>query len=149
MCFWSEMMRKSILPTFYKELLFEQIPKAQKDTDDLTVFKCWRNRHLVCVEVFDVWGLEEFDVDVMGPDVNFINVLRTHFLYKILAPKITKLCFAFEIFWRQNIAEKNVPEMWMKLTPDDEHAIDVECHPHEIAESGEDHFQVNTKIHNS
>ncbi len=26
----------------------------------------------------------------------FINVLRVHFLYKILAPKITKLCFGFE-----------------------------------------------------
>jgi len=30
--------------------------------------------------------------------------------------KITKLCFGLEIFWRQNIAEKNVHIMLMKLT---------------------------------
>jgi len=28
----------SISPTFYEQLLHAQIPKAQKDTDDLTVF---------------------------------------------------------------------------------------------------------------
>jgi len=28
--------------------------------------------------------------------VNFINILRTGFSHKILAPKITKLCFGFE-----------------------------------------------------
>jgi len=27
-----------ILPMFYEQLLHKQIPKAQKDTDDLTVF---------------------------------------------------------------------------------------------------------------
>jgi len=32
----------------------------------------------------------------MQPGVNFINVLQARFLYKILAPKITKLCFGFE-----------------------------------------------------
>jgi len=31
------------------------------------------------------------------PGINFINVLREHFLYKILAPKIINLCFGFEI----------------------------------------------------
>jgi hypothetical protein len=39
------------------------------------------------------------------------------FCANILAPKITKLCFGFEIFWRQNIDEKNVRKMLMKLTP--------------------------------
>jgi hypothetical protein len=39
--------------------------------------------------------------------VDFINILRAHFSYKILAPKITKLCFGFEIFWRPNIGKKN------------------------------------------
>jgi len=28
-------------------------------------------------------------------DVDFINILCMRFLYKILAPKITKLCFVF------------------------------------------------------
>jgi hypothetical protein len=31
---------------------------------------------------------------------NFINILGVHFSYKILAPKITKLYFSFETFWR-------------------------------------------------
>jgi len=30
------------------------------------------------------------------PGVNFINVLRAHFLYKILVPKITKLCLGLD-----------------------------------------------------
>jgi len=34
----------------------------------------------------------------LTPGVNFINVLRTHFLHNILALKITKVCFGFEIF---------------------------------------------------
>jgi hypothetical protein len=38
--------------------------------------------------------------------VNFISILRAHFLYKIVAQKISKLCFGFEIFWRQNISAK-------------------------------------------
>jgi hypothetical protein len=29
------------------------------------------------------------------------------FLYKVLAPKITKLCFVFDIFLRRNISKKN------------------------------------------
>jgi hypothetical protein len=51
------------------------------------------------------------------PGVNFINVLRVRFLSKISAPKITNLCFGFEIFWRQNIGEKRTCKMLMKLTP--------------------------------
>jgi hypothetical protein len=39
------------------------------------------------------------------------------FCDNILAPKITKLCFGFEIFWRQNIGEKSASKMLMKLTP--------------------------------
>jgi hypothetical protein len=34
-----------------------------------------------------------------------------------LAQKITRLCFGFEIFWRQNIGGKSAPKMLMKLTP--------------------------------
>jgi hypothetical protein len=34
-------------------------------------------------------------------DVNFTNVLLAHFLYKIFAPKNTKLCFGLETFLRQ------------------------------------------------
>jgi hypothetical protein len=39
------------------------------------------------------------------------------FCADILAPKITKLCFGFEIFSRQNIGEKRAHKMLMKLTP--------------------------------
>jgi len=38
------------------------------------------------------------------------------FCVDILAPKITKLCFGFEIFWRKNIGEKSMFKMLMKLT---------------------------------
>jgi len=38
------------------------------------------------------------------------------FFANILVPKITKLCFGFETFWRQNIGEKNTHKMLMKLT---------------------------------
>ncbi len=50
------------------------------------------------------------------PRVNFINVLGTHFLQEILAPKITKLYFGFEIFWRKNIGTKCAHKMLMILT---------------------------------
>jgi len=33
-------------------------------------------------------------------------------------PKITKLCFGFEIFWRQNMVKKSARKMLMKLTPE-------------------------------
>ncbi len=39
--------------------------------------------------------------------VNFIKVLSAHFWYEILAPKTTKLCFGFEIFWRKNFVQKS------------------------------------------
>jgi hypothetical protein len=47
-----------------------------------------------------------FLLEVIHPGVNFINNLRLHFLYKILAPPITKLCFGFETFWHQNFVQK-------------------------------------------
>jgi len=47
--------------------------------------------------------------------VNFINVLRMHFLYKILVPKITKICFGFETFWCQNTYKKCVRIRLIKL----------------------------------
>jgi len=43
----------------------------------------------------------------MTPGVNFINILRSHFSHKILAPKITKLCFGFEVL-DPKILYKNV-----------------------------------------
>ncbi len=39
------------------------------------------------------------------------------FFANILVPKITKLCFEFEIIWRQNSGEKSANKMLMKLTP--------------------------------
>jgi len=36
----------------------------------------------------------------------FHQLLTHTFCADILAPKITKLCFGFEIFWRQNIDKK-------------------------------------------
>jgi hypothetical protein len=48
---------------------------------------------------------------------NFINVLRVHFLYEVLAPKITKLCFGDWDFLATNIVVKNARKMMMKLTP--------------------------------
>jgi len=39
-----------------------------------------------------------------------------HFLYEILATKITKLCFGFEIFGQQNIGKNARKKMLMKLT---------------------------------
>jgi len=68
-----------------------------------------------------------FHVDVSRvknhlPRVNFINVLGAHFSYKSLAPKFTKLCFVFEIFWRQNIGTKCASKIdeidnWMSISP--------------------------------
>jgi len=53
----------------------------------------------------------------LDPGVNFINVLLERFWYEILALKITRLCFKFEIFLRQNISAKCKCKMLMKLTP--------------------------------
>ncbi len=38
--------------------------------------------------------------------VNFINILQAYFTYKILAPKITKLCFGFEILAQKKFERK-------------------------------------------
>jgi len=50
------------------------------------------------------------------PGVNFINILRKCFLYKILAPKITKLCFGFEALAPKILYEKRAHITLMKLT---------------------------------
>jgi len=52
----------------------------------------------------------------LPPRVDFINILLTHFLYKILAPKITKLCFGFEIFGAKVSYQKHAHITLMKLT---------------------------------
>ncbi len=59
--------------------------------------------------------------------VNFINILRAHFIYEILAPKITKLWFGFEIFWRQNIGKNAPAKCWWNNTSKRErtHSIKV------------------------
>ncbi len=49
--------------------------------------------------------------------VNFINVLHAHFLYKILEPKFTKLCFGFEVLVPKILYEKHARITLMKLTP--------------------------------
>jgi hypothetical protein len=48
------------------------------------------------------------------PGVNFINVLHAFF---ILVPKITKLCFGFEIFGAKILYKICVSKTLMKLTP--------------------------------
>jgi len=50
-------------------------------------------------------------------EINFINILSTQFLYVILAPKITKLCFGFEIFGNKISYKKRTHKTLMKLTP--------------------------------
>jgi len=51
------------------------------------------------------------------PSVNFINLLPVRFPYKILAPKIKKLCFGFEMLVQKILYEKLEHKMLMKLTP--------------------------------
>ncbi len=50
--------------------------------------------------------------------VNFINILCAHFLYKILAPKITKPNVIREKLLNLLSYEKRARKMLMKLTPD-------------------------------
>jgi len=52
-------------------------------------------------------ALDIFTIRINKPAaVNFINVLRAHFPYKILAPKTTKLAFGFEILAPKNFVQK-------------------------------------------
>jgi hypothetical protein len=51
------------------------------------------------------------------PAVNFINILYVQFLYKILAPKITKPNVTREKLLNFLAYEKCVHKMLMKLTP--------------------------------
>jgi len=50
------------------------------------------------------------------PSVNFINILRVCFSFKILAPKTTKLAFGFEILATKISYEKRTRKTLMKLT---------------------------------
>ncbi len=49
--------------------------------------------------------------------VNFINILRAYFSYKILVPKLQTQITACN-FWRQNFVQKRSHKTLMKLTPD-------------------------------
>jgi hypothetical protein len=51
------------------------------------------------------------------PGVNFINILRSCFMYKSELSSFSLVMFGFEIFWRQNIGKKVTRKMLMKLTP--------------------------------
>ncbi len=51
------------------------------------------------------------------PSVNFINVLHTRFLYKILVPKITKPSVTRENLPKRLTYKKGSRKMLMKLTP--------------------------------
>jgi len=55
--------------------------------------------------------------------VNFINVIRAHFSYKILPPKITKLCFGFEVLEPKILFEKRTGITLMKLTQEDKRKL--------------------------
>jgi len=48
--------------------------------------------------------------------VNFIKVIRARFSNKILAPKITKLLFGFEVLAPKILYEKCAHKMLAKLT---------------------------------
>ncbi len=51
------------------------------------------------------------------PRVNFINILRAYFLYKILAPKISNPKHTFVIFGAKILYKKCACRMFKKLTP--------------------------------
>jgi hypothetical protein len=54
------------------------------------------------------------------PEVNFINIFCKRLLYKILVPKITKLCFGFvtiEKLLNSLLYKKAACKMLVKLTP--------------------------------
>jgi len=46
-----------------------------------------------------------------------LELISSTFYTRILATNITKQCFGFEIFWRQNIDKKRTRKMLMNLTP--------------------------------
>jgi len=71
---------------------------------------------IMCL-LFEPWNKKWKKVR-LSQVVNFINIICTSFLCEILLPKITKLCFGFDIFWHHNIDEKSASKMLMKLTPE-------------------------------
>jgi len=58
-----------------------------------------------------------FDCIKTLPGVNFINILRAHFSYKIELSSFSLVTFGFVIFWIQNIVTKFAHKMLMELTP--------------------------------
>jgi len=54
----------------------------------------------------------------MPPVVYFINILRAHFSYESKLSSFSLITFGFAIFWCQNIGEKVVHKLLMKLTAD-------------------------------
>jgi hypothetical protein len=63
------------------------------------------------------WAPGRVKVRVLPAAINFIKIIHALFWYEILAQKITKLCFGFDIFWCKNIGAKCACKMLMKLTP--------------------------------
>ncbi len=53
----------------------------------------------------------------LTPGVNFINVLREHFLNKIFGAKISNPKVSFKVFCAKILYEKRALKMLMKLTP--------------------------------
>jgi len=80
--------------------------------ENMTGFIC--HKHSSLTAIIGKYVKQSLVGSTLG--VNFINILRACFLYKILAPKITKLYFGFETFWRQNTGTKCEHKMLMKLT---------------------------------
>jgi len=53
----------------------------------------------------------------LPPGVNFINILRSCFLYERTLHSFSVLHFGFVIFWQKDIGEEIAHKMLMKLTP--------------------------------
>jgi len=85
---------------FDEQRFFDHIPpKVQEDTDNLTVFALMGSSRVKL-------HLKMLAKSI--PAVNFINVLRACFSYKILAPKITKLKCSLCNFFGTKMSVKNV-----------------------------------------
>jgi len=67
------------------------------------------------VFVSAIWLILVF-ADSTRSRVNFINLLRTHFLYESKLSSFSLITFGFAIFWHQTFGEKVAPKMLMQLT---------------------------------
>jgi len=83
-----------------------QIPKVQKDIDDLSVFLHFLD---LCVLKLHVKMLKA------TLDVNYINNVCATFLYKSESPSFLWLHSSFVIFWAKILYKKCVHKMLMKL----------------------------------